>query len=93
MRVSTKVLALFFIKYYIIKIKIMKRLRLKVQFWLIERARINNVKAFYNAMTFAESIGMDHYQALDYADKATRHEQYRYTYLRDRYKEAYLRYV
>ena len=76
-----------------IKIKIMRRLKLKLEFWLIERARIKNVKAFYNAMTFAESIGMDHIQSMDYAHRATWYEQYKFEYLKERYKEAYLRHI
>ena len=76
-----------------IKIKIMRRLKLKLEFWLIERARIKNVKAFYNAMTFAESIGMNSIQSMDYANQATRREQFRVEYLKNRYREAYLRYV
>lgn len=71
----------------------MKTLRLRFEFWLIERARINNVKAFYDALAFAESVGLDHFQSLDYAHTRTRMQQYRYEYLINRYKEAYLRYI
>ena len=71
----------------------MKTLRLRFQFWLIERARISNAIAFYDALAFAGSIGMDINQSMDYAHRATWYEQYKYEYLKERYKEAYLRHI
>ena len=76
-----------------LSIKIMKTLRLRFQFWLIERARIKNVKAFYEALSFAESIGMNSIQSMDYANQATREEQFYFSYLKNRYREAYLRHI